>query len=501
MKKFYVLFIAIFAISFFSCSDNYCLEPEIDQTGDGFGKSNQIDMLKFDSKESFAEALNQIRNGSRSNANILKYGLTNTTVEQAYVIRDSIHFDDVLFDSTKLIHMKDLSMYIAAGYDTLVPEIEVAELLNVNGQVQIGDTIYKISPKGTYAYPASLNTTFSLNFNQLENMEGTLISEDYYSLAWGINRFDTYNQNYKTELNFDANKLPFYFLDDEIGDGSGGSNTGGSNTGNDYGTSYVSAEGRSGNSHYYDADWTKFPTYDTDDVNWFYGLWQSIFGCDKGYTYDISNNRRVKVKLYYYNYIFVASSGTYVEMQKKNWIGWSGTTAEKLFLQWDNIIFKCGYITTPDFYPADNPTYGGTVIGMVPGFRYTGNIATYFGLKLTDDHINHIKTLRGDNVIGYLRKTFGINPPSNIDVLQCATKDEVYIIIPNGWKTAYNKEKISVTFSKNVINISATLNLSDIPNEWKDFANAIKINSLKRPKLINANIYGAACHSSGTWGA
>jgi hypothetical protein len=42
------------------------------------------------------------------------------------------------------------SIYRLLGYNELVPNEDFARLLNVRGEFCVGDTIYKVSPKGTY---------------------------------------------------------------------------------------------------------------------------------------------------------------------------------------------------------------------------------------------------------------------------------------------------------------------------------------------------------------
>lgn len=48
----------------------------------------------------------------------------------------------------------------------------------------------------------------------------------------------------------------------------------------------------------------------------------------------------MKGKFYYYNYKFYTEFGASAEMQKKNWIGWSGKQASELLIGWSNIIFQ-----------------------------------------------------------------------------------------------------------------------------------------------------------------
>lgn len=50
---------------------------------------------------------------------------------------------------------KNNTLYKLLGYDELVPNENFARLLNTHGEIQVGETVYKISPRGTYYFPVS----------------------------------------------------------------------------------------------------------------------------------------------------------------------------------------------------------------------------------------------------------------------------------------------------------------------------------------------------------
>jgi len=69
-------------------------------------------------------------------------------------------------------------------------------------------------------------------------------------------------------------------------------------------------------------------------------FWSSLWGKSEVYSAKFNKKRRMKVKLYAKNFVIYKSVGASVEMQKKNWIGWSGVRAEELRLGWDGISFS-----------------------------------------------------------------------------------------------------------------------------------------------------------------
>lgn len=86
--------------------------------------------------------------------------------------------------------------YTALGYDTLVPNKAFASILNTEGEVQVKNTIYKITPKGTYYYPSSQEEVFdSLYAKNSGNLDGVLIADGLYQITNEIFRYDTFKKD------------------------------------------------------------------------------------------------------------------------------------------------------------------------------------------------------------------------------------------------------------------------------------------------------------------
>jgi hypothetical protein len=69
------------------------------------------------------------------------------------------------------------------------------------------------------------------------------------------------------------------------------------------------------------------------------GWLQDTFGFTASYTRKFNSNRRVKVSFASPNFILFSYITISIKMQKKNWIGWSGTNASELILGWDGITY------------------------------------------------------------------------------------------------------------------------------------------------------------------
>lgn len=76
--------------------------------------------------------------------------------------------------------------------DTLVPNKSFAALLNFNGEIVLNDTIFKITPNGTYKYPKNKELIFNQLFDADSLLMGTLISENFYKITDGIYRYDSF---------------------------------------------------------------------------------------------------------------------------------------------------------------------------------------------------------------------------------------------------------------------------------------------------------------------
>lgn len=70
--------------------------------------------------------------------------------------------------------------YEALGYDSLVPNVNFAKLLNINGEMEVKDNLVKITPKGTYIvekkYEEAFKQWLNNNGNHATGLPGTKTS-------------------------------------------------------------------------------------------------------------------------------------------------------------------------------------------------------------------------------------------------------------------------------------------------------------------------------------
>lgn len=205
-----------------------------------------------------------------------------------------------------------LSVYEALGYDTLVPNIRFARLLNVKGELAVRDTVYRITSDGTFSYPVGMESEFETFLEDYTLEEGTEVTENYYSFNIGSNRDAMLFRTYK---------------EDELIDCSGG----GISSDEDLDSSPTEIP---------EPKESSFPLYYCDRKTDFGHWFQKWFGTTKTITINFNEKRRVRGSLYYYNYIVYKESGVKGWTDKKTWIGWHKTDADELRVGWRKIVLR-----------------------------------------------------------------------------------------------------------------------------------------------------------------
>lgn len=298
MKKYQCLFFVVCILAIYSCQK---FDGAKTENGNNTDIAN-IAMLSFSSEEDFIAALNQQDDDVTTRACFATKAQGGLTANEKYVdllepVQNlPIATDPILrvdcrpLKEQALIENNDMSLYIAKGYDSLVPNIKVAKLLNARAEVMVDQTIYKISPRGTYYFPESKQKFFESNYERFETEEGIQMEENTYQLAEDIYRINTFEI---TEvLDAEAEDLPDDLpgvLDDD-----------------DLSTNIVNTLNMTTRTVTTQIPpFERFPRFNADAKTWLGKLWQSIFGRNRGYTYKLSKKHRMKGKFYYYNYPLV----------------------------------------------------------------------------------------------------------------------------------------------------------------------------------------------------
>ena len=176
------------------------------------------------------------------------------------------------------------TFYEAYGYDSLVPNLNLAKLLNTKGELEIGNYVIKITPKGTFKFPIGCENEFDNLTIKNSQLNGTKIDEQTYQITKNIVLFKTFEENpddYSLIYEGKYEELPdSYFGDDDET----------SNKGSRAGVP--------------EPDHNSFKTFSADRQTFVGKIIQNIIGSTKACTVNISKKRRVRGSFYFYNYGF-----------------------------------------------------------------------------------------------------------------------------------------------------------------------------------------------------
>lgn len=462
-----------------------------------------IAMLSFSSEEDFLAAMNEQNDDATTRASsAMTRARAIVSADEKYVdLLEPVKFlpiesDPILRVDCKplkeqaLIKDNDMSLYLAKGYDSLVPNVKVAKLLNARAEVLVDQTVYKISPRGTYYYPESKQKFFEENYERFENETGTQTEENTYQLAEGIYRINTFEiaEAMDAEAENLPDELPGVIDDDDEGEPS----------------IFVPAEGgimtRAVTNQM--PPFEKFPRFNADAKTWVGKLWQSIFGRNRGYTYKLSKKHRMKGKFYYYNYKFYSEFGAMAEMQKKNWIGWSGKQASELLVGWSNIIFSEGYKRIPDYPKNARASIVSKEYKTIPGFNHSGMVLTIVGLDITSAQQQQLSLMTPPAIKSWFKSRV---ENSNVDItqldaIQCFSADKVVTILPGGQKRKGDIKKVREVFLSEV-SFTIGFDLNHMPQNFKQWAKIVNEGKFRiKPKNLKYGTVFVAGRLGNTWG-
>lgn len=470
----------------YSCQDNY--EPTV-KTIKPTETSTRIARNQFKSVDEMLAKMKELKQRGRhlkGRDNIIRPVDTVAGIDVPIVDIDGdllndgiIRYEYTNISSERLIKDGDMTYYEACGYDSLVPDTTFARVLNIKGEVQVADTVYKISRHGTYYFKANLEPYFTDNYSKYEQTEGTKIGDYLYLMdSVGIYRFDTF-----------AKGRDEYAQDKDLPD--------------DIEESRVIYTPPVNKSFASEVNWNNFPVYDADAKTFLGKVWQSIFGRNKSYYYNIAKKRRVRGKLYFYKYIVYEEIGATVELQKKNWVGWSGTKADKLTINWHNMVLEYKYPKPINDMPINKNIYCSVDYDKyIPSIDGKGKITTIFGLEMNKYLFDKICSKGAKGAFDILKSILGSKLPNNAadsNAFALYGENKFYVIIPDGYIDDVNTKKRHKIFHERW-NFNITFSLTNMSFDWLPFAQSILNSSCNSPKLVYGEVRVGACLNN-NWGA
>lgn len=448
MKKTYVLSMAIGAMLVCGCTK----EPQsaIEQKP-MVNEKDYNAVAKVSSPEVIAAIL------ENSNGSLTRAGLAS-----------QVAFDDnfvSLMDVSEVQENVPVTYYEKFEYETLVPNTDLASLLNTKGEIQVGDFIYRITDAGTYAYDPDLRGQVDEMIEQWDQAQGETIADFTVQLADGITRYNTFEEAKQV---VEVEDYSFYAADP--------------NWDNDaYWEELENNVGKEAMSraHNYVMLPPDYPVYEAGR-NW--------WGNNKTYHVYFNKKRRVNGQLYAHNYRFYTETGAHAKLQKKQWIGWHRTRADEMRIICSDIITELQLPTPDPRIPA-------------PGYKQPQYLG-YYRFYTPDGRANKVIVLGGIDVEGnafkeavkkgfnaipsYLSKAVGFslvdkNNPANFLLINGRKAHSITAMVA---RNAYSVETLNCVFSSN---LEFEINIPSQPGSAYDWFKSVS------GKASSLNLRSAKC--------
>jgi len=453
------LFLLLFAITT-SCKKQLENDPTIPVVE----KTANSSRLNFSSQDNFEQLANELVGKDKSE---ILNKISSITKGSEFISLQSVM-------NAKMNQKSGIFTSDEESTDTLdlVQDEFFASVLNENMEIKVDSVIYKVTPFGTFIidsekYGRTIELLEANHFDEKEDFSAHkffshLLHDDFYKVEDGIILLDTYKR-ISGGLDEDATISQPVALSNKK-------------------ASTVSAEGD-------DYIYNNIPTISFGAKTIAGKLFEKLRGREEVYTDEFENKRRIRVNFYNASWGIYSSIGASVKMQKKNWIGWSGTDAPELRLGWDGLEYYCGTvpsIPTPTqpggpqrFNPLDLPYVSKRYVEVdLLGYPFTYDInkGIQQGVKKAYDFAK-------SNIQGLFPQ------PPNVNYAYKAwndfTKKSISIIGGQDEVKGYNRESLSKVFDW-AVGITVKSNFENINfNAQKNIMNpALKF------ELRKASVYG-----------
>lgn len=485
MRKNFI-FPALFA-GLFLCFSQSCSKEEgciITDKGE-----KKAEMLSFFSKSSLEDAIDGYGVVTKSGTSAILEESLLSPIENSRFVSDpilSVECSMLNIDPTS----QSGSVFDVLGYDELVPNESFANLLNIRGEVEVQDTIYKVSPKGTYYFHKS-------DLNSFENNYRTISASELLPIGAGL-----YKVIFDNQIQVDGDiylKDTFENSCDVYNDGVIGTSYEDENESNNNVSPVTKGNIDDRWTEALDFDWNSFDKHYTDAHTWAGELIQGVIGRNVSFEKEFDSKHRLKAKLYYYDYAVYSEIGALSKMQKKNWIGWSETDAQKIYQIWSNIVIwtpfqktvKYPHVQTGSSIPRE---YLGTNVEDIPGTGERGVVSYFAGRDLSEQELKAFASKSYINSVIDLKINVDRDRlDSRTVAAKYVTEKGIYTIIYPYGKMVENKGEIQSKFSKDFhISLGFSLTPGSLPNDFMGWLQSASAEKLKAPELTQGEIMTAA---------
>ncbi len=352
-----------------------------------------------------------------------------------------------------------------------VPNPQFAKLLNKNGEFIVNDTIYKITPNGTYYFERGKKNQFDLIFQQDSTICGNLLADKLYQIAEGIYRIDTYY--YKKEAQTDNYQTNTLSVSNHVSYGA-------------------------------NPDYTKFGTFGMTHENLFQFIIKNIIGDHRSFTENFTNERRRARGEFYQN-----DHGVYMEIgakgwtDKKNWIGWSKTESNELRVGWKDVLIAT---QIPDHLMETSNQLNNLVetadqYFYFPGTTYRVNTRTFAIPDLDQSAFKKQLDKGSKEVFNWLKSRYGVSTTQTewerLQAILIVTRTHIFQVIKDEDITKFNCEYYCHVFASQArigIELNDNIFTTDVPTIIKEVIKGLVkgTTSVKFPTVIGGKVHIAA---------
>lgn len=396
--------------------------------------------------------------------NLQKSILTRSSFSKDFIsLLDTVKANDPILsqftnEEKKYIKDNNLTYYDLFNYEDFVPNLNFARLLNSRGEIQVKDSIYRITPYGTLSTDINNRVALDIAMHQLE-----------------IGTFENHiTPNVKIRNSYNILSA----------------------TGKEVPITRTSIENIPSSS---------FPSY-TSESHTFVGKMLGKFLGDRSVKHhDFMKGYRIKGSLYDYDYGFYSEVGAFVASRKKRGgffrklNGWKGTKADELTIIYKGIVLELD-LKIPQLQLPKSP--------IVLSENTTLNISALnnpipcidiCGVEITDQQIMKLAGKGLEQGIKELKKIVNKNIQSDIKAVRFLTPNKIYIVVLDQQINDYNVEQIRKVFNSQV-KFFISSSMINNPLSFKalaDFMSGIKNLPIKRLKGGQVILAGKI---NGTWG-
>ncbi|WP_278994971.1 hypothetical protein [Prevotella melaninogenica] len=442
----------VLLLLFASCSTDDVLPPSVTTEKSESPKTNLTALFKSSDKESLKNTILDAKQ------------LTRSTPSQDYVsLLDIVQDNDpILLQFTKeeqeYIKKNHLTYYDIFNYEDLVPNLNFARLLNSRGEIQVKDSIYKITPYGTLSTSIDNREELDIAIKKLEN--GTFDKKSMNA----VNLKGSYST-----LKEDGTVVPM---------------------------TRTSIE---------NIPYSNFPSYSSDSHTFVGKILGGVFGDRSVKHHDFMKGYRIKGSLYDYDYGVYSEVGTFVASRKKRGgffrklNGWKGTNAEELTITYRGVVLELDLkIPKLEFPKAPTLVSENTTLDIA-GLDKPVPCIDIWGMEITDQQIMN---LAGQGLKEGLKKLSdmvnkNVNP--NARAVRFLTPNKVYVVILDNQINEYNVDQVRKVFNSQV-KFFLSLDMIKNPFSFKslfDFMSGVRNLPVKRMKAGQVILAGKI---NGTWG-